>query len=196
MLGFSLDQWIINAGYFGVLAIIFIETGLFVGFFLPGDSLLFAAGLLASQQVFKLSILIPAAIVMAILGYTLAYYFGEKLGHWLMQHKDTWWFKKRYLKEAHLFYEKHGASALILGRLVPVVRTFLPIAAGMAEMPWKRYMKWNIWGGIIWVSVVTLAGYFLGQRIPNAQHYILPISLSIIAISLMPAVWHLWKTKK
>ena len=191
----DLNQCIISAGYAGVIAVIFIETGLFVGFFLPGDSLLFATGLLASQQVFQIEWILPALVLAAILGYTLAYYLGQKIGHWLMKRPDSWWFKKRHLQEAHVFYEKYGAKALVLGRLIPVVRTFLPVVAGMAEMPWRRYMKWNIWGGLIWVMGVTLAGYFLGRRIPHIEEYILPISLSIIVVSCLPALWHFWKKK-
>jgi len=190
---FDLNHFIIAAGYAGVISIIFVETGLFVGFFLPGDSLLFATGLLASQGIFKIEWMVPALVIAAILGYTLAYYLGEKIGHWLMKRKDSWWFKKKHLQDAHAFYDKHGAKALVLGRLVPVIRTFLPVVAGMAEMPWGRYMKWNIWGGIIWIVGVTMAGYFLGQRIPGIDHYILPISLGIIVVSVLPAVWQYFK---
>ena len=192
---FDLNHLIIGAGFVGVVGVIFIETGLFVGFFLPGDSLLFATGLLASQHLFSIEWIVPAMVIAAILGYTLAYYLGQKIGHWLMQRPDSWWFKKRHLNDAKEFYEKHGSKALILGRLVPVVRTFLPVVAGMANMSWPRYMKWNIWGGIIWVVSISLAGYFLGQRIPQVQEYILPISLGIIVVSVMPALWHLWKSR-
>lgn len=195
MFEFNLNHWIVNAGYVGVVGVIFAETGLFIGFFLPGDSLLFATGLLASQHVFKLEWIVPALVIAAVLGYTLAYYLGEKIGGWLMRRNDSWWFKKKHLHEAHVFYEKHGPKALVLGRLIPVVRTFLPVAAGMAQMPWARYMRWNVWGALIWVLGVTLAGYFLGKRIPQAEEYILPISLLIIVVSVLPAVWHFWKNR-
>ncbi len=191
----DLNQLIISAGAVGVISVIFIETGLFVGFFLPGDSLLFATGLLASKSIFQIEWILPALLIAAILGYTLAYYLGQKIGHWLMRQPDAWWFKKRHLNDARVFYEKYGPKALVLGRLIPVVRSFLPVVAGMAEMPWHRYMKWNVIGGFVWVMGVTLAGYFLGRRIPGMEHYILAISLGIIFVSALPAVWHFWKNR-
>lgn len=182
-------------GYIGLTAIILCETGLFLGFFLPGDSLLFAAGLLASQNIFNIYILLPLLIVAAIVGYAIAYWLGDKIGHWLLQRPDSLWFKKRYMIEAHQFYEKHGGKALIIGRLVPVVRTFLPIVAGMAEMTLRRYTFFNVVGALIWCGGVTLLGYFLGASIPNAESYILPFVLIIVFISILPAVIHLLKVR-
>lgn len=179
-----------TAGYIGLTAIILCETGLFLGFFLPGDSLLFAAGLLASQQIFNLWILTPLLIAAAIAGYAVAYWLGDQLGHWLLKRPDSFWFKRRYLIESHQFYEKHGGKALIIGRLIPVVRTFLPIVAGMAEMSLHRYTLYNILGAVIWCGGVTIAGYYLGTIIPNIDTYLLPIIIAIILISLLPAVIH------
>jgi membrane-associated protein len=182
-----------TVGYAGVLLIIFAETGLFIGFFLPGDSLIFTAGLLASQHVFNLWILIPATLVSAIAGYFLAYWFGEKLGHWLLQRKDSIWFKKKYIWEAEKFYSKHGGKALIIGRLVPIIRTFVPIVAGMARMKYRRYAIYNLIGALIWVCGLALLGYYLGQTVPAIGNYLLPIILLIIFISLLPAIWQFFK---
>lgn len=183
------------AGYIGLTAIIFCETGLFLGFFLPGDSLLFAAGLLASQNVFNIFLLAPLLIAAAILGYALAYWFGDKIGHWLLKRPDSLWFKKRYLIEAHEFYEKHGGKALIIGRLMPVVRTFLPIVAGMAEMTHRRFTLYNIIGACIWCGGISITGYYLGTAIPNIDKYILPLVVLIIIISFLPPLFHLLRKK-
>lgn len=184
-----------TAGYIGLAAIILCETGLFLGFFLPGDSLLFSAGLLASQQIFNIFLLTPLLIVAAIVGYAIAYWFGDKIGHWLLKRPDTFWFRRRYLTEAHAFYEKHGGKALIIGRLIPVVRTFLPIVAGMAEMTHRRFTLFNVIGALVWCGGVTLAGYYLGAVIPNIDKYILPIVLAIIVISALPPAIHLLRTR-
>jgi membrane-associated protein len=184
-----------TAGYIGLTLIIFCETGLFLGFFLPGDSLIFAAGLLASQKVFNIFFLTPLLIAAAIIGYALAYWFGDKIGHWLLKRPDSVWFKKRYLMEAHEFYEKHGGKALIIGRLMPIVRTFLPIVAGMAEMTQRRFTYYNIIGAIIWCGGISVAGYFLGSTIPHVDKYLLPLVLLIIVVSFLPALFHLLKAK-
>ncbi len=183
------------AGYIGLTTIIFCETGLFLGFFLPGDSLLFAAGLLASQHVFNIFILTPLLIAAAILGYALAYWYGDKIGHWLLRRPDSFWFKKQYLQDAHEFYEKHGGKALIIGRLMPIVRTFLPIVAGMAEMTHRRFNLYNIAGACLWCGGISLAGYYLGAAVPNIDKYILPLVLFIIFISILPPLLHLLKRK-
>jgi membrane-associated protein len=141
----QLMHWVMIAGYIGVFGILFAETGLFIGFFLPGDSLLFIAGLLAGQGMFNILGLAGGGFIAAVLGYGLAYFFGAKLGDWLSHRADSFWFKKRYLVQAHDFYEKHGGKALVLGRLLPIIRTFVPIVAGMARMSWLRYGLWNLW---------------------------------------------------
>lgn len=196
LLHFNLAEWVTTVGYIGILLVIFCETGLFIGCFFPGDSLLFTAGMLATRGVFNLYILIPCVIVAAILGYALGYFFGDKLGHWLMERKDGFFFKKKYIQQAHDFYEKHGAQAMILCRLVPIVRTFCPIVAGMGEMKFKRYMLYNVIGAILWVFALTLLGYFIGNLFPNAKHFLLPIVLIIIAISVLPGLFHFLKERK
>lgn len=182
-------------GYSGLALIIFCETGLFLGFFLPGDSLLFSAGLLATQGYFNVVWLIVLLFVAAVAGYGLAYWMGNRLGHWLLKRPDNFWYKKRYLEEAHVFYEKHGGKALIIGRLMPIVRTFLPIAAGMAEMSYVKYSIYNLIGALIWCGGLTLLGYFLGNSVPNIDHYLIPIIFLIAFISVAPTLWHIVRIK-
>lgn len=189
LFGHNLMEWVVAIGYVGVLAVIFIETALFVGFFLPGDSLLFVVGFLCAQKIFNIWFFIPALITAAILGYLIAYWFGAKLGSWLLGRDDSFWFKKRYLFQARDFYAKHGGKALILGRLIPVLRTFVPIVAGIADMHYGYYVWVTIVGAFVWAGGVTLLGYFLGNIIPNAEHYILPIVLAIIVLSISPALF-------
>jgi membrane-associated protein len=184
-----------SIGYFGILFIIFLETGVFFAFFLPGDSLLFTAGLLASQHFFSLERLLPGLFIAAILGYQFAYWFGARLGDWLWRRPDSLWFKRRYLHQAHDFYEQHGGFALILGRLLPIVRTFVPILAGMVHLNKKRYFLLNITGGFIWISGMTLLGYFLGRSIPNAREYLLPLVLAIVFLSASPLLWRYLRSK-
>lgn len=190
LLHFDLTQWITQIGVYAVIFIIFAETGLFLGFFLPGDSLLFTAGLLASQHLFSIYTLVFGSIVAAILGYALAYWIGAKLGRWMLTWKDRFWFKQRYLQEARVFYEKHGKLALILGRLLPIVRTFVPIVAGMVHMPARRYHFCNVVGGLMWAGGMSLLGFFLGRLVPGVKHYLLPIVIGIIVLSILPTLWH------
>ncbi|ABS77020.1 DedA family protein [Coxiella burnetii] len=195
MLNIDLIHLVTAIGYFGILLVVFLETGIFVCFFLPGDSLLFSAGLLASQGVFKIWILVPTTIAVAILGYFLAYWLGEKLGGWLLRRPDSIWFKKSYLIQAKKFYDKHGGKSLILGRLIPVVRTFVPIVAGMTRMEYYRYIIFNVVGAFVWGGGVTLVGYYFGYLIPDVGEYILLIVLFIILLSLLPGIWHAVKSR-
>lgn len=196
ILHFNLTEWVSTIGTIGVLLVIFCETGLFVGCFFPGDSLLFTAGMLATRGVIHLGLLIPLAIIAAILGYMCGYGFGAKLGHWLVKRPDGFFFKKKYVQQAHAFYDKHGGMAMVLCRLVPIVRTFCPIVAGMGEMRFSRYMLFNVIGALIWVPALTLLGYFIGNLFPNARHFILPMVLVIIVLSVLPGVIHLYKQRR
>lgn len=195
---FHLDivQFVSIIGYIGIFAIVFLETGLFFGFFFPGDSLVFAAGLLAAKGIFNIWILVPTLIVLAILGYTVGYWFGDKLGIWLLKKEDSFFYKRRYLDKAHLFYKRHGGKSLVLGRLIPIVRTFIPIVAGMVKMPFKKYSFYNVVGGVIWGGGVTLAGYYLGALFPQVIHYLLPIVIIIVILSVLPAIYHLIKERQ
>ncbi len=173
-------------GYPGLFTIIFLESGVFFGFFLPGASLLFAAGILASFGIFNIWILAPLLVIAAILGDSAGYWFGQWIGAALYMRQDSRWFKKKHLEEAHRFFEQHGSMAIFLARFVPVVRTFTPIVAGAAKMRYVIFLRWNVLGGVIWSAGILLAGYFLGRAIPSAEKYLLPISILIVIITLIP----------
>ena len=188
---FNLEEIIQTVGYLGLFGIVFAESGLFFGFFFPGDSLLFTAGLLASQGLFNIWLLAPLMALAAVLGDSAGFWTGEKLGGWLMKQKDSWFFKKEYLLRAQTFYEKHGGKTLILARFMPAIRTFAPIAAGMANMNYRKFLSFNIIGGITWGIGMTVAGYTLGRIIPDVDKYLLPTILVIVLVSVIPAIMHM-----
>lgn len=175
-------------GLIGFFAVIFAESGLFFGFFLPGDSLLFTAGLLSTTLGVNIYILAGGAVLMAILGDSVGYYFGKKVGPALFVKEDSFIFKKRYLQKAEEFFAKHGPKSIVLARFVPIVRTFTPILAGVGSMKYKVFLTYNIIGGIIWGGGITLLGYYLGSVIPNIDKYLVPIVLVIIAVSFIPVI--------
>lgn len=187
----SLTEFIRTAGYIGMFSIVFAESGLFFGFFLPGDSLLFTAGFLASQGYFNIAVLVPLMIIAAVGGDQAGYWTGGYLGRWLMNRKENFFFSKHNLEKATKFYEKHGGRALIIARFIPAVRTFVPIVAGMAKMDYKEFVTYNAVGGIVWGAGVTLLGYFLGSAIPGVDKYLLPIIGVIVTISALPALFHM-----
>jgi membrane-associated protein len=175
-------------GIIGVIAIIFAETGLFFGFFFPGDSLLFTAGIFASQGFLNIWVLIVGCVLAAIIGDSIGYWSGHKWGRGLFEREDSVFFKKKYLLEAEEFYKKHGKNTIVLARFVPLVRTFAPIVAGVAQMKYITFFIYNILGGVFWVMLMLLSGYFLGSVIPNPDTYILPIAVLIIIISFLPII--------
>ncbi len=175
-----------TAGLAGVLAVIFAESGLFFGFFLPGDSLLFTAGLLASRGFISLAGLLIGGIFFAILGDAVGYAFGKKVGPSLFKREDSFFFNKKHIEKAHAFYEKHGSKAIIMARFVPIVRTFAPIVAGIAGMPYRKFAIFNAVGGVLWVVSMTMLGYILGKSITNIDAYVLPIIVAIILLSVLP----------
>jgi membrane-associated protein len=180
-------------GYFIMFGVVFAESGLFFGFFLPGDSLLFTAGLLASQGVFNVAILVPILILGAVLGDNAGYWTGKKFGKWLMRQKESFFFQKKHLIKAEKFYEQHGGKTLILARFMPAIRTFAPIAAGIARMDYNKFFFNNVSGGVLWATSMTLGGYFLGRVIPDVDKYLLPIIAVIVIVSVIPAVLHMRK---
>jgi membrane-associated protein len=189
-------HWVTTLGYIGLFVIVFSEMAFFFAFFLPGDSLALTAGILAHKGLFHLPLLFVVFLSAAFLGYLFGYWFGEKLGGWLMSRKDSIWFRKEYIIRAHKFYTKHGGKAIMLGRLVPVVRTFVPIVAGMANMSYRRFACFNFAGAFIWGIGFTLAGYFLGSFVPNITKIFLPIVCTVILLSLMPGFIHFWKERR
>jgi len=188
---------IIKTGsYFGIAVIIFAESGLLVGIFFPGDSLLFAAGLLSSGGLLSFLPLVVCVVVAAIVGDSVGYWFGNNVGTNFFNRKDSLLFKQEYLKRTQLFYQKYGGRAVILARFVPVVRTIAPILAGIGSMKYTTFLSYNAVGGALWAAGMTSLGFFLGSLIPNSEHYILPISLVIIVISFLPIAINLLRGKR
>ncbi len=183
-------------GYTGITAVVFAESGLLIGFFLPGDSLLFTAGFLSSQGVFHIVPLILLSIVAAIAGDSVGYAFGHRVGRKIFKKEDSLLFHKDNLLKAEAFYEKHGGKALILARFMPVVRTFAPILAGVGTMKYSKFLMYNVVGGVLWAVGLPLLGYFLGSAIPDVDKYLLPIIIFIILLSITPSLVHIVRTKE
>lgn len=183
-------------GYLGLFGIIFAESGLLVGFFLPGDTLLFTAGLLCATHFFSIYLVIIIGILGALLGDSFGYYFGKYTGARLFKREDSWFFNQKNLTKSQVFYKEHGAKTILLARFIPIVRTFAPILAGTSHMDYKTFLKWNALGGIVWVTLMTLLGFGLGKSVPNIDHYILPIILVIFVLSFVPIVWNVLKERK
>jgi membrane-associated protein len=184
-------------GYVGLTAIIFAETGLLVGFFLPGDSLLVTAGLLSAQPQFGLNVYALGALltVAAIVGNSLGYVIGRASGPRLFTRDDSLLFKKKHLYRAQEFYAKHGGKTLVIARFMPIVRTFVPVVAGLANMPFGTYTAYNVLGGVAWIWSMLFIGHFLGRVVPGIDKHIEPMILVIIALSLLPAFISWWRER-
>jgi membrane-associated protein len=181
----GLIQW---GGVVLVCIIVFVETGLFVGFFLPGDSLLVTAGIFSAAGHLKLAWLLALVTLCAIAGDQLGYFIGRKAGESLYKREDSRFFKKRHLERAHEFYEKYGGKTIVLARFVPIVRTFCPPVAGAAHMSYPRYLTFDIFGGFFWVWSMVLLGYTLGSAVPNIDKRIHWVIAVVILLSLLPAI--------
>lgn len=190
---FDLPELLRTVGYLGIFGIVFAESGMMVGFFLPGDSLLFTAGLLASQGFFNITILILGCFIAAVTGDSIGYYLGHKFGRRLFNKEDSFFFHKNHLKKAERFYEKYGGKTIILARFIPVIRAFAPVAAGIGSMKYSTFIAYNLIGGALWAIGMTLAGYYLGQWIEDIDKYLLPIIGLIIFLSILPAVVEILK---
>lgn len=180
-----------EGGFYVVMFVIFAETGLFFGFFLPGDYLLFLAGMFVATGKLDVNIylLITGLCVSAISGNFVGYWFGRKTGPVLYHRKESFFFKRRYLKAAEEYYHKQGAFALIMGRFVPIVRTFAPIFAGVVKLDFKRFALYNVAGALIWIASLTLLGYFLGRRFEKEiNDYLLYIIIGFIVITTIPLI--------
>jgi membrane-associated protein len=192
-MGFDLEQLIRTVGYLGLIGIIFAESGLFFGFFLPGDSLLLTAGLLASHGDLRLEILLITLPVAAILGDNVGYWFGKKVGPPIFSRDSSVFFRRKNLLAAKSFYDKHGGKTIVLARFMPFIRTFAPIVAGAVQMPYRHFFFFNVLGGLFWAVGVTLAGYLVGETIPNIDRYFLIVVAVIIVVSALPAMIHIWR---
>ena len=193
---FDLPTIIQTVGYAGIAAIVFAESGLFFGFFLPGDSLLFTAGFLASQGFFNIWLLIALTTPAAILGDSVGYWFGKKTGPLIFTREDSFWFSQKRVREAKEFFEKYGAKSIVLARFIPFVRTFTPIVAGVGGMNYRTFLTYNIVGAFLWATLIPLLGYYLGSAIPGIDRYIIPVILLIVVISAIPIVRKFLRNRK
>ncbi len=184
----GLKELIRSGGAPLICAIVFVETGFFVGFFLPGDSLLVTAGIFSAARVIPLKWLLLPVMFCAIVGDQIGYWIGRSAGVALYRREDSFFFRRSHLQRAHDFYEKYGGRAVILARFVPIVRTFCPPVAGAAKMPYASYLAFDICGGIFWVGAMILGGYSLGRSVPNIGeriHYVIAV---IVVLSVLPAL--------
>lgn len=192
-MGFDLVRLIETVGYIGLFAIVFAESGLFFGFFLPGDSLLLTAGLLAAHGTLDLPILLLILPPAAILGDSVGYWFGRKVGPPIFSRENSLLFRRKNLLAAKAFYDKHGGKTIVLARFMPFIRTFAPIVAGAVEMSYPHFLFFNVFGGLLWSVGVTAAGYFLGESIPGIDNYFLLIVAAVIFVSALPSMIHVWR---
>jgi membrane-associated protein len=180
-------------GTIGLFAIVFAESGLLFGFFLPGDSLLFTAGLLASRGVLNFPVIAIGCAVAAIAGDQVGYVIGRKAGPALFKRPDSRFFHQKNVDRARAYFEKNGPRTIILARFIPVIRTFAPVVAGVGQMDYQKFVTYNVVGGILWGSGVTTAGYVLGESIPDIDRYLLPIIGVIVMVSFIPVGLELLK---
>ncbi len=183
-------------GTIGLFAIVFAESGLLFGFFLPGDSLLFTAGLLASQGKLSLPVILVGCFVAAVAGDQVGYAFGNRVGPALFRRPDSRFFKRANLEKAQNFFDRHGSKTIVLARFVPVARTFVPIVAGVGSMTYRTFVTFNVVGGLLWAVGVTLLGYILGEAIPDIDKYLLPVIAAIVVASAVPVGVELLRARR
>ncbi|RTK95370.1 DedA family protein [Candidatus Saccharibacteria bacterium] len=193
---FDIESIISAGGILLISLIIFAESGLLIGFFLPGDTLLFGAGLAASQGKFSLLWLIFFVVLSAIIGDNVGYSIGRRAGPRIFKKKDGILFRQEYIQKSEEFYEKHGGKTIILARFTPIVRTFAPVVAGASKMPRERFLFFNVFGGILWGAGMPLLGYYIGSKIPHLDKYIEIAILGVVVLSILLAFAHLLKDKK
>ena len=200
--GVDLITLISTFGILGVALIVFAESGLLIGFFLPGDSLLFTMGFLIHSGVLSFDIHLAVAIVFiaAVIGDSVGYTFGRRLGPRIFNKQDARLFKQEYITRAQGFYEKHGGKTIIIARFIPIVRTFAPIVAGAGKMEYRKFLSFNVIGALLWAAGVSYAGFFLGVWFESMgweiDHVLLPIIAVIILVSVLPPAIHIFKDKK
>ncbi|HYH49077.1 MAG TPA: VTT domain-containing protein [Acidimicrobiia bacterium] len=197
MLPGDLHSTLETIGLIGLLAIVFAESGLLIGFFLPGDSLLFTAGLLSSQGLLApLPVLLVGCFVAAVAGDQVGYMFGSRVGPSLFRRPDSRIFKQEYVEKARTYFERHGSKTIVLARFVPIVRTFAPILAGVGEMRYRTFVTFNIVGGLLWAVGVTSLGYILGETAPWVEDYLLLVIAVIVLLSVLPVVFEVLKSRR
>ena len=197
MLGINVNSIITSGGLFLafviIAGIVFAESGLLIGFFLPGDTLLLSAGILAAQGKLPIVPVILVIIVAAFLGDQVGYMIGKSSGPRIFKKEESLLFHPSHVKKAEAFYEKHGGKTILFARFIPILRTFSPLVAGIGHMPRKRFIAFDVVGCVLWGTLVTLLGYWFGSKIPNIDHYILPTIIAVSILTFSPAVYHLLK---
>ncbi len=196
---FDLPKLIEAVGYAGIFGIVFAESGLFFGFFFPGDSLLLTAGLLASRDILNIWILIPGVFIAAVLGDNVGYWFGAKVGPPIFNRPNSRFFKRKNLLKAKEFYEKHGGITITAARFIPFIRTFAPIVAGAVSMEYRKFFFFNLLGGVLWGIGMSTLGYVLGKlfgSVEGVDKYFSLLVLAFFFIPGLPTVWHVWKENK
>jgi membrane-associated protein len=190
----ALVQW---AGYVGLTIIIFAETGLLVGFFLPGDSLLVTAGLLAADPAFGLNVWLLGLIltVAAIVGDTVGYHVGKSTGPRIFTREDSLFFHKDHLLKAQAFYEKHGGKTIIIARFMPIVRTFAPVVAGVGQMRYASFLAYNVVGGVLWIWSMLITGYVLAKTVPGVAKHVEKVILVVVFLSILPGIIAWWRNR-
>jgi membrane-associated protein len=197
MLPGDLESTLQTIGLIGLFAIVFAESGLFFGFFLPGDSLLFTAGLLSSQgHLAPLPVILVGCFVAAVAGDQVGYVFGARVGPSLFRRPDSRIFKQEYVEKARAFFERHGSKTIVLARFVPIVRTFAPILAGVGEMQYRTFVTFNLIGGLLWAVGVTSLGYILGETAPWVEDYLLLVIAVIVLLSVLPVVIEVMRSRR
>jgi membrane-associated protein len=189
---YELVRW---GGYVALVAIVFTETGLLVGFFLPGDSLLITAGLVAAAGGLDIWLVNGLLIVAAIVGDSVGYAIGYRAGPRIFRREDSRWFNRRHLVRTREFYERHGGKTIVLARFIPIIRTFAPVVAGVGRMEYRRFLAYNVLGGIGWVSGLTWAGYLLGRTIPDIGRYIHVVIGVVVIVSVIPIGVEWWRAR-
>ena len=183
-------------GTIGLFAIVFAESGLLFGFFLPGDSLLFTAGLLASQGELNFPVILVGCFIAAVAGDQVGYAFGARVGPALFRRPNSRIFKQEHVERAQRFFDEHGSKTIVMARFVPIVRTFAPILAGVGKMEYRTFVSFNVIGGLLWAVGVTTLGYLLGETFPWIEDYLLPVIAVIILLSLIPVVLEVLKARR
>lgn len=189
------EKVLVAAGTIGLIAIVFAESGLLFGFFLPGDSLLFTAGLFAAQGKLNLGVILVGCFLAAVLGDQVGYAFGNRVGPALFRRPDSRFFKQEHVEKAQGYFERYGSKTIVLARFVPIVRTFAPIVAGVGTMPYRTFLTFNLAGGLLWTFGVTLLGYFLGE-IRWIEENLEVAILGIVALSILPIVIEVLRTRR
>lgn len=183
-------------GYAGMTAIVFAESGLLIGFFLPGDSLLFTAGLLAAQGVLSLPAVLALCFVAAVVGDQVGYVIGSRAGPALFKRPDSRLFRQSHVDKARAYFERYGPKTVVMARFIPVVRTFAPVMAGVGQMRYRVFVLFNVLGGLLWAVGVTVLGYLIGEAVPDIDRYLLPIVGLIVLLSLLPVLREVRKVRR